>query len=397
MELSIISKNLENFIEKNNNILTTDNYYYVINSCIKQYVNDLRVHKYLEKCIIHLQETNKIDFDLNNNFVSGVIKCNDKKIMVIYLGIYAKFNKKLNKTNIGTFLSFIVDDNNENNFDKLIDFNDEIISYLEKNITVLNKPFYNEWQPISYFTLESTTKIFNFLMRNNLINNNIIFSKIMTHIDKKIIYNVFMYLSTINFKFTNFHLNLACVHQCVKSLNFLLNNKINFTEHDVKSVFYERHCEKDELLYIKCFIEFGYVPTKNILLQLLNCGINVEKSMIKNEYLEDADFMKKVCSLLNNNVIYPNAFNIKPDDKTLLQCITKHYKLDEFKKLIKNNNLKPTIECLREACKKKSNKAMIKFLMEKHGVKPDEECVKNSINAYGNDQIMIVFDEYKKK
>jgi hypothetical protein len=171
----------------------------------------------------------------------------------------------------------------------------------------------------------------------------------------------------------------------------ILNQKIMFSEKIIEELFI-CYNNKNILECMQIFINFNYIPTQNILLKMLSKNINPDKKMIKKEYFEDVEFMKDVEKIVNKYFMFPNNFNIKPNNNTLLVLLTKQSKLAVIKQYIKKHKLIPNIECLREACKNKSYKSVIKYLIETHKLKPDSECVKNSIEMAYNSQLSYVYE-----
>lgn len=187
-----------------------------------------------------------------------------------------------------------------------------------------------------------------------------------------------------------------CKYTHKKSINCILNQKVQFDENHINNLFDGEITEIQNCIDI--FVNFGYVVSKEILIKLLENNIDPNKNYIKDEYLNDKLFMENVSSLIKTHNMFPNNFDIKIGADYLEKIIkNKTTNFSEIKKLIKENNIKPTIECLRTACECMPTPSLIKYFVEKHDLEIDFECLENTVKAVGQKKLSYVFGKYKDK
>lgn len=397
------------FISEHENDITLDNYNYVFNelklqlTCTiqKDYIDAVtkyalkhidieeKIHGYLFNCMKALYDKPNFNFTLDKQFLETFFRFSAEfggkyknKNINKYFDIYLLMNNKLNFEVVKILFHIIV---TKYEYLNLVEFNNQIIKFL--------KMTENDWcsNITNIYKSKDVYNIIKYLYDKNLLDNMILTQMIYY----SGIENIYDFLNNIGFVFQESHLKTACYCCNIKSINLVLNQKIKYDEKIVEQLFsgYYGNNIKE---CINLFMQFGYRPTKEVLIIMIDRKISPNENMIKKEYLEDKDFMSKVEVILHKNNMFPNNFNINPNNKTLVALISNSAKLSDIKKLIKDNKLKPDIECLREACKHKANKATIKYLVETHKLQPDDICMQNSINLIHNPQLSYVFDLYKK-
>jgi hypothetical protein len=278
----------------------------------------------------------------------------------------------------------------KNDYFNLIEINNDLLNYSIDNIQ-----YYNNDDDFFYDLIEYIYKNSDLLTPHNV-------EKIL-YCDhwgcwnikpKKSYAETIQFFVNMGYKFTDeiiYNIFISCDYQAI---NILLNTKIKITSNMFKNLF-SRH--KDNIKdCINLCINFGYEITKDDLIYMLRNNLNPEEKMVKKEYLNDEVFIKNIAQIIKEKNIFPNIFDIKPDIESLLYLIKKCGKINEIKKSIKDNKIKPTIACLREACKHKSYTAVTKYLVDTHGLKPDIECMRNAIESNANSYMSYIFENYTK-
>lgn len=366
----------------------------------------LGFHTFLISHIEKHHEEKDFDFTITKNFAkflvygsSQIFIDDGESITNNYLILYKKMKKKLTLDVVKTLRNFFAYENkkiNKQNLFCVLDINNELLNYL----------IYSSESTYYFGKLQHCFKYnaFFFDLIEHSHKNGIILSpsdviKIIytTQYEKnyKTQSETIQFFIDIGYKFTDDIHNAIFTSRNVDTIITLLNTKIKISPcmfSNLFSSFYNSRIQE----CINVCINYGYDVTKDDLILMLNKRVNIENKLIKKEYLDDKIFVENITKIINEKNLFPNAFEIKPNIETLLTMIRNFGKIDDIKKLIKENKLKPTIECLREACKNKSYTTVIKYLNKEHKLKIDEECLKNAIASNGNSCLNYVSDSYFK-
>lgn len=356
------------------------------------------IHEFLLKYMFIFYKNEGFQFNIDINFLMIFFSVKDKlqnmnlKYLDQYLYLYYLMGKKLElnalKHSFCTIINSKINKNNgeftKKNFVDLIEFDDKFISMLEMKDPSMFNFISNLLYKSDYIEV-----IIKALHKKNLFSDNIFNQMIEYATNKQNIYN---YLNECEYIFTQQNLKSSCYYRLPNALNMILNQKIPFNEKIIEELF--TCCYNKNILdCIQIFTNFNYVPTQNILLKMLDKNVNPDKKMIQEKFMKNVEFIKDVEILLNKYSIYPNNFDIKPSNNTVVILLSRQSKLACIKQYIKKHKITLNIECLREACKHKNYKSVIKYLIETHNLKPDSECIKNSIKMAYNSQLSYVYEK----
>lgn len=411
-----IIKNLEiiiNFISENKNNFSIENFNYVYdetkaffsyandnpnfkNICLANWNKTMHcknwfdiqnlAHDYFYENIKLFSSDENLKFKFNGEFIKIFINYDlcpykspsqkEKEIICKYLDIFVKVKYEINNKLISKLFKHI--EPKYEYFD-LIKINEYIECELRFMIESIIK---------NSNTMKLLTK---FCAEKNLITENIM-KKFLCKNNSEFVATS---LCENGYVFTEKDLEFFCCYCNHKSIALILNQKIKYSEKNVMSLFSNNNGQKKECVDV--FVQFGYVVSKEVLIEMLKKNIFPDKKYIQDEYLQDEIFMKNVKNIIEERNLYPNEFGIKESPRTLEFIIkNKSKNLSEIKKFIKSKKITPSIGCLRNACLHKSNNSLIKYLIEEHKLTPDYECMKNSVDLIGNTQLSYIFDNYAK-
>lgn len=149
-------------------------------------------------------------------------------------------------------------------------------------------------------------------------------------------------------------LTVACRNANIKEIDRLLNEKVLPTEQSFAGIIQyavesgwsiDMHEDMVQLM-IKKFVYYGYVVTKQNIIDLIEYGIEIEN--VEKEYFDDDKFMNELTRRCNENEFFP--YGVKRNVTALKNLLRQTTSLKTVKEFIKQNNIVPDDECLDIVC-----------------------------------------------
>lgn len=181
---------------------------------------------------------------------------------------------------------------------------------------------------------------------------------------------------------------MACKYKNVKTVQFLLENKVIPDKECYQSIFSGNKDYRSLNDIIDLLIKCGYcLDYDDVVIATKHSTEikNIERFDIKFKN----DFME-ICSTYN---FYPKYKTNIPIDVSILVCeCKKSGNITQIRKIIASG-IVPNITCLEEACKHKNNLQVIKLLISK-GIKPNTNCIINMARSLHNSSLNFLLSQY---